>query len=488
MGGWVRSVAGQADILARCVARGRGQWPVWAPWRRGLATTCPTHTGGAWITATPRVCLHDVPTTLRAGGLPPNAPVTLSALIVDENGKQFCSHAYYTSDAKGGVDVGVAASVGGAYTGVFPEGLLSTLAPAPHEHPALRLYRRHTHTPWKVRVTVSEGHQPLEARTEAVAEVELERHLMAPGVRRVPVREGRVRGALYLPPGDGPFPGIVDMFGSVGGLMEFRSAMLASRGLASLALAVFAYDDLPTTTDNLDMEYFEEAVQLLLAQPQVIPDRCGAVGVSKSGDIVFTMGTLFPSVKAVVGISSCTMAMSSRLTYKGQLYKQGINPPVEMMQMNEHGAYSLDFSFLFDNDNPAMIPVEEADDETHFLVVAGEDDAFGFGKSLAVFRERMLHHNRSNFQTVLYPGTGHMIEPPYGPLIQQSFQRHFPDHDQHKRFSKGLMMNWGGQAQFTCKAQVDLWWRMRNFFMQHLRDESPWYQDYLSNYSNRLLE
>ena len=30
---------------------------------------------------------------------------------------------------------------------------------------------------------------------------------MADGVQRISVREGRVRGTLFLPPGNGPFPG-----------------------------------------------------------------------------------------------------------------------------------------------------------------------------------------------------------------------------------------------------------------------------------------
>ena len=30
---------------------------------------------------------------------------------------------------------------------------------------------------------------------------------MADGVKRIPVREGRIRGTLFLPPGEGPFPG-----------------------------------------------------------------------------------------------------------------------------------------------------------------------------------------------------------------------------------------------------------------------------------------
>ena len=53
----------------------------------------------------------------------------------------------------------------------------------------------------------------------------MERHILAPGVRRIHVKEGRVRGVLYLPPGDGPFPGIIDLFGGVGGCVQHRSGL-----------------------------------------------------------------------------------------------------------------------------------------------------------------------------------------------------------------------------------------------------------------------
>lgn len=42
--------------------------------------------------------------------------------------------------------------------------------------------------------------------------------------------------------------------------------MLASRGIASLTLAYFAYEDLPKTMDHFDLDYFEEAVEVLLSQ------------------------------------------------------------------------------------------------------------------------------------------------------------------------------------------------------------------------------
>lgn len=64
---------------------------------------------------------------------------------------------------------------------------------------------------------------------------------------------------------------MIDLFGGAGGLIEFRAGLLASRGFAVLALAFFAYDDLPRTLTQLDLEYFEEAAELLLQHPKVSP-------------------------------------------------------------------------------------------------------------------------------------------------------------------------------------------------------------------------
>ena len=63
--------------------------------------------------------------------------------------------------------------------------------------------------PYKVVLNCFDGHtdpqessslQPLSSNT-------FEKGYMADGVKRIPVREGRIRGTLFLPPGDGPFSG-----------------------------------------------------------------------------------------------------------------------------------------------------------------------------------------------------------------------------------------------------------------------------------------
>ena len=61
---------------------------------------------------------------------------------------------------------------------------------------------------------------------------------------------------LNVSSGPGPFPGVIDMFGTSGGLIEMRAAMLASHGFACYALPYFNYRDLPKELWMLEAEYF----------------------------------------------------------------------------------------------------------------------------------------------------------------------------------------------------------------------------------------
>lgn len=59
--------------------------------------------------------------------------------------------------------------------------------------------------------------------------------------------------------GPGPFPAMVDLWGMGGGLIEYRSALFASRGFASLSLAYFGHKDIPgpLNTINVGDAYFQ---------------------------------------------------------------------------------------------------------------------------------------------------------------------------------------------------------------------------------------
>ena len=86
----------------------------------------------------------------------------------------------------------------------------------------------------------------------------------------------------------------MDLFGTVGGTVEHRSALLASRGIASLALQYFT----PGKEDGLikDMEYFVGAVDWVHDHPRVNKQGVGVIGVSKGAELAYLLTVCSPKV------------------------------------------------------------------------------------------------------------------------------------------------------------------------------------------------
>uniref|UniRef100_A0A8C6DSN3 Acyl-CoA thioester hydrolase/bile acid-CoA amino acid N-acetyltransferase domain-containing protein n=1 Tax=Moschus moschiferus TaxID=68415 RepID=A0A8C6DSN3_MOSMO len=220
------------------------------------------------LTVTPASALADEPVHIQATGLPPLQMVTLIATMKDDKGNLYRSRAFYRANEAGELDLKRDPAVGGHYTGVHPMGLLWSLK---SEKPFDRLIKRDVmNTPFWITLDLYDSvyiHKV--GKVQPKASQVMQRWFSSPDLQRVPIREGRVRGALFLPPGEGPFPGLLDLLGGIGGLVEYRASLLAVRGFAVLTLAYFAYDDLPKQLEEVDLEYFEEAANLLLAHPKV---------------------------------------------------------------------------------------------------------------------------------------------------------------------------------------------------------------------------
>ena len=142
-------------------------------------------------------CCWDEPVRIVVRGLAPEQPVTMRASLRDEKGALFQAHACYCADTGGELDLMRAPALGGSFTGLEPMGLIWALEP---EKPLFRLVKRDVQTPFVVELEVLEGHQPEGGRL--LGQAVHERDFLAPGVRRVPVRAGRVRATLFLPPGE----------------------------------------------------------------------------------------------------------------------------------------------------------------------------------------------------------------------------------------------------------------------------------------------
>ncbi|XP_032764672.1 acyl-coenzyme A thioesterase 1 isoform X3 [Rattus rattus] len=264
----------------------------------------------------------DEPLSITVRGLAPEQPVTLRAALRDEKGALFRAHALYGADAHGELDLARAPALGGSFTGLEPMGLIWAMEP---ERPFWRLVKRDVQTPFVMELEVLDGHEPDGGRL--LARAVHERHFMAPGVRRVPVREGRVRATLFLPPEPGPFPGIIDLFGVGGGLLEYRASLLAGKGFAVMALAYYNYDDLPKTMETIRIEYFEEAVNYLRGHPEVKGPGIGLLGISKGGELGLAMASFLKGITAAVVINGSVAAVGNTICYKDETI-----PPVTILR------------------------------------------------------------------------------------------------------------------------------------------------------------
>ncbi|XP_019588953.2 peroxisomal succinyl-coenzyme A thioesterase isoform X1 [Rhinolophus sinicus] len=410
------------------------------------------------MTATVRLepagrCRWDEPVRIVVRGLVPRQPVTLRAYLRDEKGTLFRAHARYCADARGEVDLTRAPALGGSFVGLEPMGLLWALEP---EKPFWRFLKRDVQTPFAVELAVLDGHEPEGGRL--LGRTVHERHFLPPGVRREPVRAGRVRATLFLPPGPGPFPGIIDLFGVGGGLLEYRASLLAGHGFATLALAYYDFEDLPKEFDSINMDYFEEALCYMLQHSEVKGPGIGLLGISLGADICLSMASFLKNVSATVSINGSGFSGN-----KSIYYKETCIPPLG----HDLRRIKINFSGLLDivdirndivggHENLSMIPIEKAQGPILFIV--GQDDHNWRSELYAqIASERLQAHGKEKPQIISYPGTGHYIEPPYFPWCPASL---------HKLLKQPVI--WGGEPRAHSKAQVDAWKQILTFFYTHL--------------------
>ncbi|EHB12650.1 Bile acid-CoA:amino acid N-acyltransferase [Heterocephalus glaber] len=412
------------------------------------------------LTASPLSALADEPVHIRVTGLSPFKMVSLQASLRDEKGNLFYSEAYYKANEAGEVDLERDAALGGNYVGIHPMGLLWSLKP---EKLLTRLIKRDViNSPFEVQLKVCEPRPPVksELTSAPIASLTLERWYVAPGVTRIQVREGRLRGALFIPPGEGSFPGVIDLYGNTGGLVEFRASLMASHGFVSLALAFLAYEDLPGHLEKVDLDYFEEAANFLLRHPKVYGPGLGIVSLCKGAEIGLSMAIHLKQITATVLINGPNFIISIPQVYHGQITQPA---PFSIENISTNALGFAEFYKSYEGsgveNSQSVLPIEKA--KGHFLFIVGEEDKNINAKVHAARATDQLRRNGKNNWTLLsYPGAGHLIEPPYTPLCIVS------------RISLlSLPIHWGGEVVPHAAAQEHAWQEILKFLRKHLIPE-----------------
>jgi dienelactone hydrolase len=350
------------------------------------------------IVVSPADALFDVAASTTISGLPAGARVTVTASQRDDaSGQMWTSSAVFMVGSSGVLPLSQP-PVSGSYQGSDEMGLVETLAPP--ELPGGVPQFLETAGAGKFDIELGAS---IDGHVVATATMTRQRETVTPRTE-TPAATG-VYGRLFLPAHEtGRKPAVLVFGGSEGGLsggVVEHAAALAAQGYPALAIAYFDEPGLPSTLQDVPLEYFVKALNLLAKQPGVDANHLLVWGTSRGGEAALLLGAHFPNL-----VHGVIAAVPSAVVW-GSYPETG------------SAAWTLDgkpvpYASSADWNNPdpadaqdAIIPVEQTRGPV-FLVCGGEDQVWASCPYTDAITARLTQHRFGYPVTALrYPAAGH---------------------------------------------------------------------------------
>ena len=347
----------------------------------------------ASIVVSSPAALADQPVTIKVTGLAAGQRVTATAQATDSGGLTWRSQAAFTATADGVVNLASQAPASGSYQGADAMGLFWSMAPVSGDPPNgdFQAAPPQSGASFPVRLTVSSGGKLLASRS-------VTREWMVPGEKAkvLTLSTDKVSGVLFTPPPGTPrHPGVLLFGGAEGGMSEvYAAALLAAHGYPALTVAYFDWPGLPSTLENIPMEYFTTAGNILARQPGADPAHLLVMGYSMGSEAALLLADTFP-----------------KLFHGAIVY----SPNFEANDTQE--AWTLSSKEI----EPGPISVDHISGPV--LAIAGADDALWNSVQSAdqIDTEAIVAGVRYQHQALIYLNAGHWVGTfPYEPATSQA--------------------------------------------------------------------
>jgi dienelactone hydrolase len=360
----------------------------------------------------------------------------------------------FEAGAGGAIDAAAYRPIAGTYDTVDARGLLWSM----------RLVEGDA-GPWKSASPLSVEFVA-DARGAQTAPVRIVRHFAAPGVSRAEIRDDGLVATVFCPAGRGPWPAVIVVPGSGGGIPEAPAALLASHGFVGLALAYFRAEHLPPSLEQIPLEYIETAIRWLRGHEAVGDEPLGVMGSSRGGELALLLGATFAELRAVVGyvpsgvVHAGIPAAGPPEAWRPPAWTYRDEPvPFIPSQISDRWQEAptpeplrLTPSFLRGLENRAAveaaeIPVERINGPV--LLISGQDDQMWPSPVLAEIAMTRLarHHHPHADRHLSYPGAGHLIGQPGLPSTVTASMHPLG----------GRLMAYGGNPKDNAAAATDSW-------------------------------
>ncbi len=242
------------------------------------------------------------------------------------------------------------------------------------------------------------------------------------GVTRIDVRERGLYGALYVPAGGTPAPALLLVGGSEGGVetISRMATSFARAGFATLALAYWGAPGLPASLENIPLEYFDQAIAWLQAQPQVAAGGVGMLGWSRGSEAALLTASRNRAIRAVVAVApssavwqglnfTSAAAPQPAWTLRGKPLASVVpngaaySPSASLLHMFQQSFTTLDARA------DAVLPVEQI--RGGILLISGGSDNIWPSTRYAdrIVARLQAMQFRGSFQHLDYPAAGHVV-------------------------------------------------------------------------------
>lgn len=372
---------------------------------------------------------------IKVVGLEPDENVKLMAHLIDESNQSWDSYAIFQADENGTIDLSSHAPLSGTYAEVDPMGLFWSMELAKDaKEQTCFLHKSMAPLSLEMIAELKDGNRLVKRVT---------RQVTIPGIRKIPVLEEGLVGNLFLPEGEGPFPGIIVLGGSDGGFPpDAYVAQFANHGYAALGLAYLKEKGLPQEFVGLPLEYFYQAIKWMKKKNEVQADRLAITGFSMGGTSALLVASYYPEIKAVISVSgrgvlsleeySCKKSafLCSPYSFQGKplpFIPTEFPPPTEE---NSKTSYFLrvylSSLFKLTDQEIEKVSIKVENIKGPILLFAGLDDRRAGAAILSdVAYKRLATHNFSHpYQFIAYGGVGHLFGTyclPYTPSTNTNF-------------------------------------------------------------------
>lgn len=205
---------------------------------------------------------------------------------------------------------------------------------------------------------------------------------------------------------------------------DYWAQQFANKEMVGLSIPYTGKEGLPKLPEEIELEYFENAINWLREQPEVDPNKIIVMGASRNAELALLIASTFPgSIRGVVGYAPSSVSWSNTvLPYNSNELKsswkyKGVDIPyvpmdkiignesnkIDMIEYWEKGLAKTDFIV------PATIKVEKINGP--ILLFSGNDDKVWPSSIMADMIEKRLKDNsfEHSFQNIKYDNAGHSI-------------------------------------------------------------------------------